>query len=260
MYLRYCLRGIIVVGLLGAVIMHAQFQLPTKNSYEHTLPTVIHVGESPQVRTGGVATLGVQLIPSTQTDANWIQSIRGSASGVPAFVTDSSIAVQRHSIPTLDIDWQSSASNFGFDTNAPISVNGLWSERDISTSEPIETETLSLDSIKESPLSQPQIPMCVDISTGAISLCDGVSKPIITFTSSPNTISSGDTVRLNWVVSNATECHALAGNGFFTSKDTSGSDTSNAINSPAGARENFIIACTNDMGVMSFKSLTVSVQ
>jgi len=252
---------LVVLVCTSASAVFAQFELPSKDPYSHSLPAVINAGNTPQIKKGGAGVLGIRLVPNSMGDMDWLAQFTKSAS-LPAVVTDSAVSIFRHSILGVDPNWVLNTTLFGLDTNAPISVNGLWSKGAIYTAESVETQSLGFEGIKSAGKSLPQAPLCIKPDTGSLVVCAGVSTPIITLTVSPHTVSAQTPtfVTLNWSTSNASECHALSGAGFYTEKSTSGTDESNQIDKPKGATERFTIACTNDMGVVTFKSVDVSVQ
>jgi len=254
--------GIILIAVccMVATIASAQFTTAPKDPYTSAVPTILNTGRISQTKKGGAAVLGIRLGESTISDGAWIGQL--STQGMPGFAVDTPILVYRHSITGIDSDWRPTLDVFGFDTNTPISVNGLWSSGVIMSPNEISTQVLGYDVSSYLGPSSAQILMCSINTTGGITACAQQAKPSITLSAEPRSVSSSNPrpVTLSWSASDVDECHAVSGPGFFADKQLIGTDESNIIQSSSGSSVLFTIACTNSLGTVAFQSAQVSVQ
>lgn len=250
----------ICVFLLCFVWVSAQVFDKTKDPYTNDIPQIITVGSLPQIKKGNSAMLGLRLMGAGVSDQQWLDSLIQSS--MIGFGTDSSIAVARSSVGTINEQWSAQPDIFAIDTNSAIAVNGLFSAGPIVTTETIHAKSLSMPtSTQEVSGSPDQVQVCVDPKGGTHS-CVSQSKPIVSLYISPKTISatSPRSVQIRWSSSGADECHAVSGSGFFTNRQTTGEDTSNTLRGKKGTTIPFTLACTNTLGTITFQTVSVSVQ
>lgn len=231
---------IVIVVVLGvAMVSFADFTPPSAHPPESNIAPPVHTGNIPQVRRGA---LGIQIAPADLV----------MPAGVGLY-TDSAIGVQHHKYTAANSSWTMDAESFALDTNAPISVHGVFSTGPIQSSKSITAPVITVEDLKLSSSADYSRRVCADTATGKLVACtDAVGSQLQAYVSiSPTTVVPGTANRLTiqWQATpSATSCTALQGDGFSTGGETWGSDSVTGVILAEGQTAEFVVACSDIFG------------
>jgi hypothetical protein len=232
--------------------VYAQWNPPSGLPPEGNVPTLITVGNTAQKKIG--QNTGIVL----RVDPNW------SIPAVSQFslLTDKSVFVQHK---TINPQWGGFAPDYGFTTNAPLSVNGVFSRSNIRTGDVFTAKTVFVENLKIS--GQNSVggrKLCTENDSGKVIPCAAAvvqAKPTASISLSRNTITAAtpQTISVSWSSTNAEKCYAAEGGGFITGGATSGSDTSEPLTLNSGDTHAFTVICIDTAGNAAYDSKDVTV-
>jgi hypothetical protein len=233
-----------------AVWVLADFVPPTAYPPEGNIPPPLHTGNITQVKKGP---LGIQ--------------ITNSALVIPENVslyTDSAVGIAHASYTGVNSNWSMNSSQYALDTNAPISVYGLFSTGPIRSESAIVAPELKIQSLKvEGATGDTNRQLCGSTSDGALVPCTSAvgTQLQVSISVSPASVipDAATPVTVSWqATADAVSCTALQGDGFSTQGEIWGTDKATAVKLADTETSQYVVACTDSYGNTRFASTQVT--
>lgn len=240
----------IVIALcsFGVLYATAEFVPPASLPPEGNVAPPLNTGNTPQIRRGQ---LGIQI-----TNSN-LELREGSS-----LTTDSTIAVEHAEYLSSNSSWLPNTSVYGFDSNAPISVNGLFSTGIIRSEKSVVAPEIKVDALKVENSLGGSSQLCGDTVTGELEVCTTAvgSQLQVSVTAEPASVLPGGSVSptIEWQATpSAEKCIALEGAGFTTDDEIMGSKKASSITLANGESAQYVVACNDAYGNTKIASTQV---
>jgi hypothetical protein len=243
--------AIAAVCTLSSVAL-AQFAPPSASAPTQNVLAPLNIGNGLQTRNAAIVVANSDI--PLYTDAG--------------FVTDTGIVAKLPQFLTTNAAW-SPLSGAAFDTNAPVSVNGLISAGALATTKSITTESSAIGAMARTVMGGSLYRgLCAQASDGKLIPCpataavNAATVPDATITVSPQTLSVNTPARVtvSWSSTNSEHCYPVGGGyGFATNGAVSGVNQSRAIIlSNTKKTADFGIVCRDAAGNSDIAIATVS--
>ena len=246
--LHYSLSILFFVIASGVSFVFAEFSPPVSLPPEGNVAPPLNTGNIAQVKTGP---LGIQITPSQFT--------------IPAgagLYSDATIGVRHDGYTTVNKDWVLNSSQYALDTNAPISVFGVFSAGPIRSETAIVAPEIKVNSLKIAGATDSSRQLCGNTLDGSVVPCTTAvgSQLQVSLKVTPTSIIPGSStpITVAWqATSSAESCMALQGDGFSTGGEIWGTDKVNNLILADKETAQYVVVCTDAFGNAKFASAQV---